>query len=384
MKNICVITGSRAEYGLLSNLMRSIEKSSKLNLQVVVTGMHLSPEFGLTYREIEKDGFIIDKKIDIKISNDSPSEITKSTGVGMIGFADAFAELMPELVILLGDRYEIMAAAFSAFVARIPIGHIHGGESTQGAIDEAIRHSITKMSYWHFVATDEYKNRVIQLGENPSRVYNVGGLGVDSIKKSNLISKKELTNKMGIKFDKKNLLITYHPVTLEDGTSQKNFKSLINTLNELKDTYLIFTLPNSDSDSRVIKIMIKDFVAKNRDRSISFSSMGNLNYLSLLQFVDGVVGNSSSGLLEAPTFKIGTINIGDRQTGRIKADSVIDCKPNQNSVSNAIKKLYSNRFQNKLKTVDNPYGAGKATEKIMAILNKAILPNELKKEFYDL
>tara|TARA_Y100001970_G_scaffold2704_1_gene3161 strand:+ start:13434 stop:14588 length:1155 start_codon:yes stop_codon:yes gene_type:complete len=384
MKNICVITGSRAEYGLLSNLMRSIEKSSKLNLQVVVTGMHLSPEFGLTYREIEKDGFIIDKKIDIKISNDSPSEITKSTGVGMIGFADAFAELMPELVILLGDRYEIMAAAFSAFVARIPIGHIHGGESTQGAIDEAIRHSITKMSYWHFVATDEYKNRVIQLGENPSRVYNVGGLGVDSIKKSNLISKKELTNKMGIKFDKKNLLITYHPVTLEDGTSQKNFKSLINTLNELKDTYLIFTLPNSDSDSRVIKIMIKDFVAKNRDRSISFSSMGNLNYLSLLQFVDGVVGNSSSGLLEAPTFKIGTINIGDRQTGRIKADSVIDCKPNQNSVSNAIKKLYSNRFQNKLKTVDNPYGAGKATEKIMAILNKEILPNELKKEFYDL
>ena len=384
MKNICVISGSRAEYGLLSNLMHSIEKSSKLNLQVVVTGMHLSPKFGLTYREIEKDGFIIDKKIDIKISNDSPSEITKSTGLGMIGFADAFVELKPELVILLGDRYEIMAAAFSAFVARIPIGHIHGGESTQGAIDEAIRHSITKMSYWHFVATDEYKNRVIQLGENPSRVYNVGGLGVDSIKKSNLISKKELTNKMGIKFDKKNLLITYHPVTLEDGTSQKNFKSLINTLNELKDTYLIFTLPNSDSDSQVIKIMIKDYVAKNRDRSISFSSMGNLNYLSLLQFVDGVVGNSSSGLLEAPTFKIGTINIGDRQTGRIKADSVIDCKPNQNSVSNAIKKLYSNRFQNKLKTVDNPYGAGKATEKIMAILNKAILPNELKKEFYDL
>ena len=384
MKNICVISGSRAEYGLLSNLMHSIEKSSKLNLQVVVTGMHLSPKFGLTYREIEKDGFIIDKKIDIKISNDSPSEITKSTGLGMIGFADAFVELKPELVILLGDRYEILAAAFSAFVARIPIGHIHGGESTQGAIDEAIRHSITKMSYWHFVATDEYKNRVIQLGENPSRVYNVGGLGVDSIKKSNLISKKELTNKMGIKFDKKNLLITYHPVTLEDGTSQKNFKSLINTLNELKDTYLIFTLPNSDSDSQVIKIMIKDYVAKNRDRSISFSSMGNLNYLSLLQFVDGVVGNSSSGLLEAPTFKIGTINIGDRQTGRIKADSVIDCKPNQNSVSNAIKKLYSNRFQNKLKTVDNPYGAGKATEKIMAILNKAILPNELKKEFYDL
>lgn len=384
MKNICVISGSRAEYGLLSNLMHSIEKSSKLNLQVIVTGMHLSPKFGLTYREIEKDGFIIDKKIDIKISNDSPSEITKSTGLGMIGFADAFVELKPELVILLGDRYEILAAAFSAFVARIPIGHIHGGESTQGAIDEAIRHSITKMSYWHFVATDEYKNRVIQLGENPSRVYNVGGLGVDSIKKSNLISKKELTNKMGIKFDKKNLLITYHPVTLEDGTSQKNFKSLINTLNELKDTYLIFTLPNSDSDSQVIKIMIKDYVAKNRDRSISFSSMGNLNYLSLLQFVDGVVGNSSSGLLEAPTFKIGTINIGDRQTGRIKADSVIDCKPNQNSVSNAIKKLYSNRFQNKLKTVDNPYGAGKATEKIMAILNKAILPNELKKEFYDL
>jgi len=379
-----VVTGSRAEYGLLYWLLKEIQATPEFDLQIAATGMHLSPEFGSTYQEIENDGFIINEKVEMLLSSDTPSAISKSTGLGMIGFADAFNDLNPDLLIVLGDRYEIFAATTVAMFAKIPIAHIHGGETTQGAFDEAIRHSITKMSWWHFVATEEYKNRVIQLGESPSRVYNVGGLGVDSIQKSNLLSKKELTNKMGIKFSKKNLLITYHSVTLEDGTSQKYFESLLNALNELKDAYLIFTLPNSDSDGRVIKRMIKDFIANNGERSISFTSMGSLNYLSTLQFVDGVVGNSSSGLAEAPTFKIGTINIGDRQDGRIKAESVIDCNPDQKSITTAIKKLYSNRFQNKLKTVSNPYGKGKATEKIMKILKKTKIPDELKKEFYDL
>ena len=379
-----MVTGSRAEYGLLYWLLKEIQATPEFDLQIAATGMHLSPEFGSTYQKIENDGFIINEKVEMLLSSDTPSAISKSTGLGMIGFADAYNDLKPDLLIVLGDRYEIFAATTVAMFAKIPIVHIHGGETTQGAFDEAIRHSITKMAWWHFVATEEYKNRVIQLGESPSRVYNVGGLGVDSIQKSNLLSKKELTNKMGLKFSKKNLLITYHSVTLEDGTSQQYFKSLLNALNELKDTYLIFTLPNSDSDGRVIQRMIKDFIANNGERSISFTSMGSINYLSTLQFVDGVVGNSSSGLAEAPTFKIGTINIGDRQDGRMKAESVIDCNPDQKSITTAIKKLYSNRFQNKLKTVSNPYGKGKATEKIMKILKKTKIPDDLKKEFYNL
>ena len=379
-----MVTGSRAEYGLLYWLLKEIQATPEFDLQIAATGMHLSPEFGSTYQKIENDGFIINEKVEMLLSSDTPSAISKSTGLGMIGFADAYNDLKPDLLIVLGDRFEIFAATTVAMFAKIPIAHIHGGETTQGAFDEGIRHSITKMAWWHFVASEEYKNRVIQLGESPSRVYNVGGLGVDSIQKSNLLSKKELTNRMGIKFSKKNLLITYHSVTLEDGTSQKYFESLLNALKELKDAYLIFTLPNSDSDGRVIKRMIKDFIANNGERSISFTSMGSLNYLSTLQFVDGVVGNSSSGLAEAPTFKIGTINIGDRQDGRMKAESVIDCNPDQKSITTAIKKLYSNRFQNKLKTVSNPYGNGKATEKIMKILKKTKIPDELKKEFYDL
>jgi len=379
-----VVTGSRAEYGLLYWLLKEIQATPEFDLQIAATGMHLSPEFGSTYQKIENDGFIINEKVEMLLSSDTPSAISKSTGLGMIGFADAFNDLKPDLLIVLGDRYEIFAATTVAMFAKIPIAHIHGGETTQGAFDEAIRHSITKMAWWHFVATEEYKNRVIQLGESPSRVYNVGGLGVDSIQKSNLLSKKELTNKMGLKFSKKNLLITYHSVTLEDGTSQKYFESLLNTLKELKDAYLIFTLPNSDSDGRVIKRMIKDFIVNNGERSISFTSMGSLNYLSTLQFVDGVVGNSSSGLAEAPTFKIGTINIGDRQDGRMKAESVIDCNPDQRSITTAIKKLYSKEFQNKLMTVSNPYGNGKATGKIIEILKKKKIPDHLKKEFYDL
>lgn len=383
-RKICIVTGTRAEYGLLYWLIKGIHEDSDLELQIVVTGMHLSPEFGLTYREIVKDGFKIDKKVEMLLSSDTSTAISKSTGLGIIGFADAFEELEPDITILLGDRFEILAASIASSFSRIPIAHISGGETTTGAFDEAIRHSITKMAWLHFTAAEEYRKRVIQLGEDPDRVFLIGGLGVDSIKKFKLLSKKELINSLEFKFGTKNLLVTYHPVTLEKDTSKKHFHELIKVLDGLNDTKIIFTAPNADTDGRIIMQMIDDFVLSHKDRSISFTSMGYLNYLSTLQFIDGIVGNSSSGLAEAPTFKIGTINIGDRQKGRLTADSVINCNPEKESISRALKTLYSKLFQVKLGKVKNPYGEGNATEKIMDILKTHLIPAELKKEFYDL
>jgi len=383
-RKICVITGTRADYGLLFWLMKSIKDDTNLELQIVATGMHLSPEFGLTYKEIEKDGYHIDRKVEMLLSADTPSAISKSTGLGLIGFGDAFAELKPEIIILLGDRFETFAAAIAGTFARIPIAHIHGGETTTGAFDESIRHSITKMSWWHFTAAEEYQNRVIQLGEFPDRVFLVGGLGVDGIKKSKLLSKNKLSETTGISFGSKNLLVTYHPVTFEKETTKQHFQSLLDVLGDLDDTYIIFTAPNADTDGRIIMQMIKDFVLRHKDRSIFITSMGPLNYLSTLKYVDGVVGNSSSGLAEVPSFKIGTINIGDRQHGRLKAESVINCKPTKESIEYALNTLYSYNFQNMLKGVKNPYGVGNATKKILNILKTHPTPKELKKEFYDL
>ena len=282
------------------------------------------------------------------------------------------------------QEFEILAASIASLYAKIPIAHIHGGETTTGAFDEAIRHSITKMAWWHFVAADEYEKRVIQLGENPERIFNVGGLGVDAIKKAKLLPKKEMMDKTGIEFRNKNLLVTYHPVTLENQTSQKHFQSLLDVLGDLKDVYVIFTMPNADSNGRIIKQMIDEFVSNHKQKSIAFTSMGHLNYLSTLQFVDGVVGNSSSGLTEAPTFKIGTVNIGDRQKGRLKAKSIIDCDPTKISIKKAIEILYTKNYQKNLPIVENPYGKGEATLKIMEVLRKTKIPEETKKIFYDL
>jgi GDP/UDP-N,N'-diacetylbacillosamine 2-epimerase (hydrolysing) len=384
LKKICVVTGTRAEYGLLYWLIKGIQEAPDFELQIIATGTHLSPEFGLTYKEIVNDGFQIDKKIETLLSADTPSAITKSIGLGLIGFAQTFEDLKPDVVLLLGDRYELLAVAVAALIERIPIGHIHGGESTEGAFDEAFRHSITKMAWWHFVSADEYKRRVIQLGENPDYVFNVGGLGVDSIMKTELLSKKDLMEKTGIKFGKKNLLITYHPVTLEKQASQNQFQSLISVLNDLRDVYLIFTMPNADSDSRIIKEMIDEFIFSHKNMSISFVSLGHLKYLSAMQYVNGVIGNSSSGLTEAPSFNIGTINIGDRQKGRLKAESVIDCDPDKQSISMAIGKLFSREFQAEMKSVKNPYGEGNASNRIIEILKNEDLPEEIKKQFYNL
>ena len=383
MKKICVVTGTRAEYGLLYWLLKEIEADKELQLQVIVTGMHLSPEFGLTYKEIEKE-FSVNKKIEMLLSSDTSVGISKSMGLAQISFAESYDELKPDIVIVLGDRYEIFSATSAAMIARIPIAHIHGGEATEGLIDEPIRHSITKMSHLHFTATNEYKNRVIQLGEHPSRVFNVGGMGIENIKRLKLLSKDEFEKSIEFKLNIKNILVTFHPVTLENSTAKEQFQQLLDAIDELEDTNIIFTKANSDTDGRVINQMIDEYVTKNSHKSIVFTSLGQLRYLSALQYVDAVVGNSSSGLAEAPSFKIGTINIGDRQKGRIKASSVIDCEPNKDSILKSFEKLYSKEFQETLKTTINPYGNGCASKKIVEILKSVDLKNILKKSFYDL
>ena len=382
-RKICVVTGTRAEYGLLYWIMKEIDADPELGLQIIATGMHLSSEFGNTYQQIESDGFVIDKKIDIELSSDSEVGISKSMGLGMIGFANAFNDLKPDLCIVLGDRFEIFSAVSAAMIAKIPIAHLHGGESTEGAFDESIRHSITKMSHLHFTATEEYKNRVIQLGEQPNKVFNVGGLGIDNINKLKLLSKADFENAIDFTFGKKNILVTFHPVTLENFTAKVQFQELLNSINKLENTKIIFTKANSDTNGRIINSMIDDYVAIN-DNSIAFTSMGALNYLSALQFVDVVVGNSSSGLLEAPSFNIATIDIGDRQKGRIKADSVISCSPTQESISSAFDKSYSEDFQNIVDNTKNPYGNGGASKIVVDIIKDFDLNGILKKIFYDL
>jgi len=381
-KKICVVTGTRAEYGLLRWVMQGIKDAKDLELQIIVTGMHLSPEFGLTYKEIENDGFIINHKVEMLLSSDTPAGLSKSMGLGLIGFGDVFQQFKPDLLLALGDRFEIFSAVASALISRIPVAHLHGGETTEGAFDESIRHSITKMSHLHFVAADEYRDRVIQLGEDPNHIFLVGGLGTDNIKKLNLLDRFALEIALDFKLANKNLLITFHPVTLENQTSCQQMSELLMALDNLEDTNLIFTMPNADTDSRILIKMINTYVEKNSN-AVAFTSLGQLRYLSCINYVDAVVGNSSSGLIEAPSFAKGTINIGDRQRGRLKAKSVIDCEPDRQSISTAIQKLYSTDFQASLKTVINPYGEGGASEKIVEVLQKHPLDNILKKRFHD-
>ncbi len=382
-KKICIVTGSRAEYGLLYWLIKAVYDDSDLELQLIVTGMHLSPEFGSTYREIEKD-FKINKKINMYLSSDKSIDISKSMGLAQASFAKAYEELNPDIVVVLGDRYEIFSAVCAAMIARIPIAHIHGGEATEGLIDEAIRHSISKMSHLHFTATEEYLKRVIQLGEQPSRVFNVGGLGIENIKKLRLLSREEFEKSINFKLNTKNILVTFHPVTLERESSKKQFQEIIYTIDELQDTNIIFSKTNSDIDGKIINKMIEEYTSKNSKKSISIASLGQLNYLSALKHVDFIIGNSSSGLLEAPSFKIGTINIGDRQKGRLQADSIINCLPEKVSIRESIKKIYSSNFKEILKNVKNPYGDECASKKIIEVLKNTPLNEILKKSFFDI
>lgn len=383
-RKFCVITGTRAEYGLLRWVMQGIKDDAELTLQIIATGMHLSPEFGLTYLEIEKDGFQIDRKVEMLTSSDTSVGIAKSMGLGLIGFADALNDLEPDLIVVLGDRFEIFAAVSAALVARIPVAHLHGGETTEGAFDEALRHSITKMSHLHFVAAEEYRQRVIQLGEQPERVSLVGGLGIDNIKRLKLLDRAALEASLDFKLGPKNLLITFHPVTLENQSSDHQMSELLNALDRLgEETHLIFTMPNADNGGRELIGMVESFVA-NHANARAYTSLGQLRFLSCVKLVDGVIGNSSSGLAEAPSLQTGTVNIGDRQRGRLKAQSVIDCAPQSRAIFDAIGKLYSTPFRQSLSSVVNPYGNGGASEKIVQALRSQDLSDILKKSFFNI
>lgn len=382
-KKVCVVTGTRAEFGLLQWVIDLISKSEVLELQIIVTGMHLSPEFGLTVQDIDDSGVHIDYKVEMLLSSDTSVGVTKSMGLGQIGFADAFSHLQPDLLLVLGDRFEIFSAVSAAMVFRIPVAHLHGGESTEGLIDESIRHSITKMSHIHFVAAEQYRNRVIQLGEEPSRVYQVGGLGIDNIKRLKLLSREELQASLNFTFQEHNFLITFHPVTLESATASLQIDQLLASLKHYTKAGLIFTLPNADTDGRVVIDKIIQYCSENPN-SHYYTSLGQLKYLSAVSHVDAVIGNSSSGLLEVPSFKKATINIGDRQRGRLKASSVIDCEPTQDSILGALQLALSRPFQRNLVHTENPYGNGGASSSIVKILEDLNFSNLLKKRFYDI
>tara|TARA_Y100001968_G_C19325536_1_gene701510 strand:+ start:1 stop:1179 length:1179 start_codon:yes stop_codon:yes gene_type:complete len=383
-KKVCFVTGTRAEYGLLKHLMREVSKSNSLSLQIIATGTHLSINHGYTIDEIIEDGFTIDSTIDIDIEDDSNNSTCLSLSKLIENISIVFDRLSPDLIVVLGDRYELLGIVSAATIHRIPVAHIHGGEITEGAFDEGIRHAITKLSHIHFVASDPYRKRVIQLGENPSNVFNVGGLGVDALSRLKVLQKKEIEKQLCLQFKNRNLLITYHPLTQATSEeSQREITELIKALSKYKETLQIFTMPNSDPGNKYISEIINFYVSKN-EFAFSFNSLGQKLYLSCLANVDAVIGNSSSGLLEAPSFKIGTINIGERQKGRLMAKSIINVPGDSKSISNAIYEIYTSRYQQTLKSTSNPYGKGGSSSKIVEILNTINLESITKKPFFDL
>lgn len=386
MKRIGIMTGTRAEYGLLKSLMQEINKDNDLELYLIVSGMHLSPEFGMTYKEIEEDGFEINAKVEMLLSSDSPAGISKSIGLGVIGFADEFQRADLDMLILLGDRYEALSAAICAMVMRIPIAHLHGGELTEGAIDEGIRHSITKMSYLHFTSTEQYRNRVIQLGENPERVFYVGALGVENIKKINLMTKEELEKSIHFEIDENTVVVTYHPVTLENNTVEEQFLNLLKVLDRNPKIRMIFTKANADTNGRIVNELIDKYAAQNSERACAFMSLGQKRYLSALKYCRIVIGNSSSGIIEAPSFGKPIINIGDRQKGRICADSVINCGYTQQEIQQAMETALTEEFENKARNCRNPYEKENTAANIISVIKDYLLNDKikLKKGFYDI
>lgn len=386
MKRIGIMTGTRAEYGLLKSLMQEINKDNDLELYLIVSGMHLSPEFGMTYKEIEEDGFQINAKVEMLLSSDSPAGISKSIGLGVIGFADEFQRADLDMLILLGDRYEALSAAICALVMRIPIAHLHGGELTEGAIDEGIRHSITKMSYLHFTSTEQYRNRVIQLGENPERVFYVGALGVENIKKINLMTKEELERSIHFEIDENTVIVTYHPVTLENNTVEEQFLNLLEVLDRNPKIRMIFTKANADTNGRIVNELIDKYAAQNSERACAFVSLGQKRYLSALKYCRIVIGNSSSGIIEAPSFGKPIINIGDRQKGRICADSVINCGYTQQEIQQAMETALTKEFENKASNCRNPYEKENTAANIISVIKDYLLNDKIKlqKGFYDI
>ena len=385
MRKICFVTGTRAEYGLLSRLMRLVQEDTSLQLQIIATNMHLSPKFGETYREIEDDGFKIDKKVPIidELAEDSPVSTLKAMSRGLEGFALAYYELKPDLIVILGDRYEMLSAATAALISRIPIAHIHGGEITEGAYDDAIRHSITKMSSLHFTSCEEYRKRVIQLGENPERVFNVGSIGVENIKKIPFMEKEELESSLNFKFNDRTILVTYHPETL-GGESKKGISELLSAISQYPELRVVFTMPNSDTGHQPIVRAIEEYVKQHPDSSKAFTSLGVKRYLSVLQYVKAVVGNSSSGIVEVPSFGIPTLNIGDRQKGRIASHSVVHCANDRESISKGIEHVLSPEHLALSAKSINPYEKERCAETIYEIISSYDLQKCTNKSFYDL
>ncbi len=383
MKKICVLTATRAEYGLLKPMIRGLMTVPEFDVRVVVTGAHLSAEFGLTYREIEQDGISIDDKIEILLSSDTPASISKSMGLALISFADYLERLKPDLLLVLGDRYETLAVCIAAMNERIPIAHLYGGEITEGAVDDCIRHAITKLSYLHFTSTQEYCDRIIQMGEQKDRVYCVGALGIENIKNEQLLTKDELMKIVRFSTEQPYAMVTFHPVTLEDNSASLQFQELLHALSQYKSMNFVFTKANADTNGRIINQMIDEYVENSRN-AMAFTSMGSVRYLSALKYSKFVIGNSSSGLLEAPSFCIPTINIGDRQKGRLRASSVIDCEPMEDAIKMAIERALSHEFVEIARSTRNPYGDGNTSKKVIKHL-KSVLKGtiDLKKIFYD-
>lgn len=365
-------------------LMQEIKNDSDLVLQTLVSGMHLSPEFGLSWRRIEEDGFLINEKVEMLLSSDSSVGITKSIGVAMIGLADALDRLKPDILVILGDRFEALAAATAALVARIPVAHIHGGEISEGAIDESIRHAITKLATYHFVSAESYRKRVIQLGERPESCWNFGAPGLDHLEKMTFLNKTQLEKTIGFMLGRKNFLVTYHPATAADENPVKAFGAILTALLKVKDATIFFTYPNSDTDGRIIIRMIDEFVEKNPGKAFASANLGQLRYLSLLKISHAVIGNSSSGIIEAPALKVPTINIGDRQKGRLRSLSIVDVKPTSAAILSAIKMLDSADFKATLAESKSCYGIGNASQKIKNVLKTVAVGSFISKRFYDL
>lgn len=382
-RKVAVVTGTRAEYGLLYWLLKEIASDDELHLQIIVTGSHLSSEFGLTYRQIEADGFRLDERVEMLLSSDTRTSIVKSLGLGTIGFADAYRRLEPDIVVILGDRYEMLAAAQAALIMLIPIAHLHGGELTEGAVDDAIRHSLTKMSQLHFTAAESYRERVIQLGEQPARVFNVGAPGLDHISRLPLLSREELAEQLEMNLSSTVFLITFHPATLEAESPSHQVTNLLEALDEFPDATLIFTMANADADGRIINALIEAYVARRDGRAKMFAALGQLRYLNAIRHCDVVIGNSSSGLTEAPALKKATVNIGDRQKGRLKAASIIDCETSKDSIVEAINEALSPAFRQSLNEVDSLYGMGDASSAIKTVLKSFPLNELVQKRFFD-
>ena len=384
MKKIVILTATRAEYGLLMPIIKKLTDMQGIETKVAVTGAHLSPEFGMTVNEIERDGISIDKKIEILLSGDTSVSISKSMGLAMISFAEYFEESRPDALLVLGDRYETLAVCSVAANARIPIVHLYGGETTEGAVDEAVRHAITKMSYLHFTSTDDYRKRVIQLGEDPTRVFSTGAMGIENVLSIKRMDKKELEASLGCSLGEKYAVGTFHPVTLENASAEQQVDELIEAIRQFKDITFLFTKANADADGRVINKKLAEY-ATEADNVILVDSLGMVRYLSAISQAEFVIGNSSSGLIEVPSFQIPTINIGDRQKGRIQGETVINCAPDHDEIISALRKAMSEEFRDKIGNSINPYGDGKTSDKIVTVV-KDFLINEkfnLKKKFYD-